>query len=722
MRYYIIFPALMLILQGMGLPARAADPIYIQEDQKHVLIGGQVESLDDRDGTLSISDVVSDDYAGLFKPSKHDALNFGYTLSTYWLRFTLANDSKKTRRFILLYDYALMDDIRLFIPAVYGDKPYKTAGRYYPIADRDEDYRTYAFHMEIPAGREYTCYMRIFSEDSLVARLGVISMKNFYRLTSKLQLFFGFFFGMVLSLIAYYLFIFVSSREIKNLYFMLCLATIGFCFFLSLNGYSAFLLGSDNLWLSRGSVAFFIATGVMFALVFSKEFCKIGPGNKLLNIAAWTFIILLACAAVTSFYFRYFYVILGCVLLSMFSVNLMWLMGFISYRNGFKPARFFLVGWSFLTVGGLMYGLKTLSLIPSTHVTENAFQISAVVFAIFLALALGDEVNVLRKDLKTNEEKARERSGYLEKAVSSIGEISGRFLNARGQLDELGKNFMSLSTDQSKTSRDISEMYMKLVSENELIYQSTLDQDEQGKRTRDSIERLKGFQSRLEKARESVQQSIRIISDSTAATEATFTSMSEKMKEIGESGKSIGGFISLIDDITDRINLLSLNAAIEAARAGEHGRGFAVVADEIGKLATATADNSKRITGQISHMAGNIRDGMNEVGNTGDIISKTIDMVNNINQGLGVVMEVVEEQSAALDEFMKQAEMSDAISHKIAKSSRDQYDMIKESSDVVERLSSAAGVLEDASARIADFTLLLKDKAEELDALIKGIS
>ena len=70
---------------------------------------------------------------------------------------------------------------------------------------------------------------------------------------------------------------------------------------------------------------------------------------------------------------------------------------------------------------------------------------------------------------------------------------------------------------------------------------------------------------------------------------------SKRIKRLGESSQEIGDIVSLINDIADQTNILSLNAAIQASMAGDAGRGFAVVADEVQRLAERSSAATKRI-------------------------------------------------------------------------------------------------------------------------------
>jgi methyl-accepting chemotaxis protein len=69
---------------------------------------------------------------------------------------------------------------------------------------------------------------------------------------------------------------------------------------------------------------------------------------------------------------------------------------------------------------------------------------------------------------------------------------------------------------------------------------------------------------------------------------------------LGKRSEEIGKILGVIVEVTERTNLLALNASILAAQAGEHGKGFAVVAEEIKALADRTAGSARDIAKLIT--------------------------------------------------------------------------------------------------------------------------
>ena len=115
-------------------------------------------------------------------------------------------------------------------------------------------------------------------------------------------------------------------------------------------------------------------------------------------------------------------------------------------------------------------------------------------------------------------------------------------------------------------------------------------------------------------------------------SEISLDTMADSMKKIDGSSREMIKIIGIINEISDQINLLSLNAAIEAARAGDSGRGFAVVADEISQLADQTANSLKNIDALININQEEIRKGMQNVDATIGSISGAIDGFNEISR------------------------------------------------------------------------------------------
>lgn len=143
-----------------------------------------------------------------------------------------------------------------------------------------------------------------------------------------------------------------------------------------------------------------------------------------------------------------------------------------------------------------------------------------------------------------------------------------------------------------------------------------------------------------------------------------FDDIVEKMNILDGQMKDIGEVINIITGIADQTNLLSLNAAIEAARAGEHGRGFAVVADEVKKLAEYTKESASKINATIANAQSNTKENVNLINEAskrlnnssrgsekaGNLLNQIVKAVQGIDEEVGQIAAVTEEQSAAMNE------------------------------------------------------------------------
>ncbi len=78
-------------------------------------------------------------------------------------------------------------------------------------------------------------------------------------------------------------------------------------------------------------------------------------------------------------------------------------------------------------------------------------------------------------------------------------------------------------------------------------------------------------------------------------------------QDFAKKSKSIRSITEQIQDVSDRTNILAINASIEAARAGEVGKGFRIIANEVRTLATQTNDFAQEIDSTISEFSNAIK-------------------------------------------------------------------------------------------------------------------
>jgi methyl-accepting chemotaxis protein len=98
--------------------------------------------------------------------------------------------------------------------------------------------------------------------------------------------------------------------------------------------------------------------------------------------------------------------------------------------------------------------------------------------------------------------------------------------------------------------------------------------------------------------RDQAQQGLESMADTMRAMQEIVRSNDESFESINRLSlysARVGVFLSVIQEVVEQANLLSLNASIIAAQAGERGKAFAVVAEEVRSLAHRTSASTKEI-------------------------------------------------------------------------------------------------------------------------------
>lgn len=219
--------------------------------------------------------------------------------------------------------------------------------------------------------------------------------------------------------------------------------------------------------------------------------------------------------------------------------------------------------------------------------------------------------------------------------VSNINNLSVQVSKAAGETQNTAKNLASAAENQAR----------EIGAASQAINEMAISIDQVSSNAAESA-------AVAERAVEIANKGAGVVQDTIQGMETIrgqIQETSKRIKRLGESSQEIGDIVSLINDIADQTNILSLNAAIQASMAGDAGRGFAVVADEVQRL----AERSSAATKQIAALVKTIQTDTNEA-----VISMeqtTSEVVGGAKraQDAGVALEEIENVSTNLAELIQ---------------------------------------------------------------------
>ncbi len=391
----------------------AAEPLVLTDNQQSYSV--KFDVLEDKTTNLTIEDVIQSNRAQQFKTIAPTNISYGYTHSAYWVKFTISNQETQNRLWHLNFNFPNMQNIDFCSPNIKNTGfNCKKTGTYQAFSTRDVPYTYFIFKLPLTKNKTKTFYMRFQNEGMMQISFTVNSLSELMRQTWKNQIIVGFFYGYLLLMMMYNLFLWVSFREVSYLY------NIAFNFFFvsfqsAFSGFTPQYLWPDSPEINHYAVPVFSNLGIISIILFSMSFLKSKENSPLLHKLAICEIIFLT--SVLLFFFVTSYIVVMKIVTSMAVIVFITLLilGIFTLYKGNRSARYFVLGFSLFSIHNIIIITSRYNILPDKfnvaiiQVSNTYSGIGLIVLTTFLSLALLDKINIIKKE----REKALEDNANL---------------------------------------------------------------------------------------------------------------------------------------------------------------------------------------------------------------------------------------------------------------------------------------------------------------------
>ncbi|WP_109696540.1 sensor histidine kinase [Chitinophaga deserti] len=370
--------------------------------------------LEDPGKELTINEVVQ--RSNDFKRSKDAVAVPGATSSAWWVKFDVENPVDET--LYLSIASPGLQEIDLYhesIPGQFSKVSYRSgsAGDGKIIQSNIPLLPLYA-----PPAVRTTYYLRVTSNALMRLRMEAAAIEYHLETQHEDDFIHGIFYGILVALMIYNLFAFITLRDISYLLYVLYILFSGLST-LILNNYIAVFFPSAG-WLNEMTTV--LPGGMLFGILFTNTFLRVKEHAPILFSIRIPLIIFLIAIPVAAVFVSWpvMYIVLEAAIYITFAY---WLAAGISvYMRGFRPAVYFLTGFGLLIVLGIVYNLRDNGLLPDNTFTRHSAQLGTALEAIILSWALTSKLNFYKRAKEALQVQAIEQSSAFSKEMIRMQE------------------------------------------------------------------------------------------------------------------------------------------------------------------------------------------------------------------------------------------------------------------------------------------------------------
>lgn len=444
-----------------------AKTVILDGDLRHVTVTQGMEFLVETE-SLSQIEAASPALASRWQPFDGKNFVFKKIHSPVWLRFDIVNASAQNLSWLLESSWQFIDHIELaqYFPSLGVWSPMQFGGALKPASIRPIRHRHFLFPLKLPPGERTTIYLRLASTQSLQLAFDLWQNSEFWIRDHQRTYLFGLFFGILIVMLLYSLFLCVFTRDHFYLIYAAYVVTVAL-YELNTTGIGSLYFWGDALWLKKRSYLLFSSVSFLAATFFIRYFLSLkyygGWLLRLNNVFLGCWVIVTFCSLFPPlpqmFDLANTIGILSLVAGMVTSIYL-WIKGNIQ-------AKYYTIAYTALYIGTAMLIFGMTGILERSPLTEYSQMIGFVAEFVLLSIALADQINrerlanekaqlealdLSRKISKVNEEKLQAQEQILEVQRLANEELEQKVMERTDALRRAMKNLEFANRELSKLS------------------------------------------------------------------------------------------------------------------------------------------------------------------------------------------------------------------------------------------------------------------------------
>ncbi|MGY4536989.1 hypothetical protein ACVW0P_001403 [Mucilaginibacter sp. UYNi724] len=398
---YIVYPGflcLVFLLNGCLTPLKAQVAIPVTDTAKqHVFRYGEIQYYIEHGNQLNINRVSGPAFNNKFKPNLNPTPQLNDINATYWYRITLDQSIATKNNWILEFFDQTIDSITVYSPAAHNRYAVKQLGSNRPFSDRVYSHKNFGLNLDDDLRQRNTYYFRLRSNQSANVIIVLRSVNWFISYALDEYFFFGIFYGMILVFGLYNSMMFIAMRQRQYLYYIAYNLSIGL-YEMCTDGIAyQYLWQMAPAWNHYAyGIALFLAS--IFATLFAQSLLNLKERaphyNKIITgILLARCLFFIACLLINKAWFEY-------KIIELIPLSASYAAGWYVLYKGYRPARFFVIGYSFLFFGFVIKTLIALNLwwLPVTAINFYSLSFCFIMEMLFITFAIGDRLRLLKRE------------------------------------------------------------------------------------------------------------------------------------------------------------------------------------------------------------------------------------------------------------------------------------------------------------------------------------